>query len=414
MRTIGSSARKRLQHNLGLPSSKRPRVAEGFADNDDFIPIEFFDAPAGATKVPAKTPRRRKSTHVTDSGSPQKLTKGKKDKGQWSNLLDPLDDAPATRDVQSKAPPSTPVAANRESRDLRSIYPQSDVSSPPKEAEASAPVAKMLPSRPKVAEVEDEDLTDELSSPDPAALGIKQNAAMPSMLPSGSEATEAPMAARRLDEDHTDVIRDTQSNEPQSRNHDDPFASSKSRDDAVEPDFVQKLRSVSAKSVAPPTVNAADVTDLTHADEMEIDSDSSSDVDMDEAEAQDKAAEAEWEAALRPRHRTLLASLNRITRQFLSHVMDCESVLAAEVNEYLQKGGEILKDMDEKHVEQIRKLKAKIQHGGRMGVDPIMVSKMRVEHKKTKDSAHKSLFDWQKMHDGRVKQVKDFRARVEG
>lgn len=419
-RIVGSPAGKRRQDDLELPGRKRSKVVEDVADNDGFIPIEFFDAPASAVKVPAKTPRRRKSTHVTENGSPQNLTRSTKDKKVWSNLLDPLsDDVPIANNVQPKAPlveapQSSPAAANAQSSDRGSIYPESNVVSPPKEVEPSAPVAKMLPSSPEAVEAEDEDMMDELASSDPIALEAKRTVVKPSLLPSSSEIADVPMEGRTLDKGHADVIREAPPAVFQVRNDDDPFTSATSKNDAVEPDFVQRLRSVSARVVPPPRASAAEAIEQPHADEMEIDSNSSSDVDMDEVEAQDKAAEAEWEAALQPRHRTLLASLNHISRRFLAHVMDCEGALVAEVSDYFRKGSEVLKDMDEKHIAQIHRLKAQAQRGGRLGVDPVMVSKMRVEHKKTKDRARGALDDWQKMHDGRVKQVKDLRARVEG
>jgi hypothetical protein len=145
-------------------------------------------------------------------------------------------------------------------------------------------------------------------------------------------------------------------------------------------------------------------------DDMDIDTDSSSDVDMDEIEAQDKAAEAEWEAALQPRHRTLLASLTRISRHFISHIATCEESLIGEIDHYFNEGSSILQNMDQKHIKQLRDL----QEGWRGHSRHVAVVKtLGMEHERVRNETNQRRAAYKKMDVARARQLKDLRTAME-
>jgi hypothetical protein len=155
--------------------------------------------------------------------------------------------------------------------------------------------------------------------------------------------------------------------------------------------------------------------DATTGQEMDVGSDSSSDVDMDEVEARDKAAEAIWEASLKPRHRGLLNSLVSMSRQLVAHVAKSENVVLAEIRSYVDNGHRILKDMNKKHIEQVGKYRG--QSGRtvvRGGERARMVQDLKALHDKTRGGVSKHFNDWKKDHKDRMKQLTQLKARIGG
>jgi hypothetical protein len=63
-------------------------------------------------------------------------------------------------------------------------------------------------------------------------------------------------------------------------------------------------------------------------------------------------AEIEWEAALAPRHRTLLDVLGHISRRLISHLIDSETAVKDIVDDYARDGVVLIKKLEDSHREQ--------------------------------------------------------------
>ena len=396
-------------------SRKKPKLADGKPDDDGFVPTEDTEtALRPPTQTYAKrTPMRRQLTHITEEGSPHRQSPGSSDKDQievvtgkvngsaahksagsnvWSALLDPLDknatddaDCPTENGSAFNHDPGSPDAIPSSPPgalgDDETVMVREDAMDDPFSASEGRSMrgqdfmqrlrsvsTKPSPQQKEVIDLTQEDDPESESESEDEVAGRE-----PELEPQDDEALAAADTALEDDDEEMEDRYEAQNG-----------------DDAIQDAVLE--------AETPPKQAAADYeqADLHNGDDMDISSESSNDTDVADLQAQQTAAEAEWEASLQPRHRTLVASLNRVVRQFLGHVMKCEEALGDQVESYFGKASEIVQSMEEKHIAQMRDLQQQDARGGEGDTVKIM-SRISAEHANTRRLVGEELAAWQQM-----------------
>ena len=386
-----TSKKRASQGSASSPRLKRPKISQSQAENDDFMPIEAFEAvpESRMPDLPKRTPLRRQLTHITKEGSPHRMSP----------------------EVAESIVAQTPQIDNM--------------------AKAIVPNKQTLGSKLWAQ------LVDPLLGDGPAATAAEVENAASRMATNGPRIAHQPEVIDEHDEDDRQMedlgnipstppgglMHDNQDDQVYNIELEDPFTASR-KHDSMMPDFENRLRSASARPIpstqpaasAKPAIPRRETIDLTQDDDddMDVSSDSSSDVDMEEVKAQDKAREEAWEAALHPRHRILHASLMRVSREFVAHVVDCEKALNAEITDYFVKGREIIHDMDRKHVQQLRNVQAKSTAGKVDQISAKTLSAVRKEHAKMRAEIRDASTKWQKMNQEQAEQLKKLEEMATG
>jgi hypothetical protein len=352
--TSSASKKRSLAGSSSATRRKKAKVAEpAIADDEDgFVPIEQYETAAfvEAANDEPKYAQRRMLTHITEEGTPLP-----REKTIEEDLIETAGVVIAKDAAESPVPEHTPPCVS-----------------------SSPPVVRTA------------------QEVDPFARADKQKR-QPS-------AFAGRLAASATKKEQTDVLATMKASVvtkmPPSFN---AMVTGEADEDCPEP-VVHGNVEVHASHLRP-AENA-----IAGEDDIEIDSDLSTDIDMDEIEARDKAAVAEWEAALQPRHRTLLASLTRISRQFIAHIVNREDAFTREIDRYFQEGLEIVEAMDKKHVAQLLEFK-KGGHNHARHTD--VVASLSEEYVKMRDEAVHRREAWQQMDKVRTLQLRQFRAEME-
>lgn len=172
------------------------------------------------------------------------------------------------------------------------------------------------------------------------------------------------------------------------RNH-DPFVTAEEDETYDGPGLIQRLAATigirAEPAVEPPAEQAVDAEESDNA---------MTETSFEDPDANDIAAEMEWEQSLESRHKSILDSLCRISRRFVSHVIDCEEAIADSVDDYFRDGTVLLNELDRQHVEKLQDYQRKHVDGSASTTRhkfSMMAATLRSEHEKLRGQIRKHL-----------------------